>query len=322
MVRWGILGAAKIALTAVGPAIRAAAGADLVALATRDPARAAPFRALAPGLRVHEAYDALLADPQVDAVYIPLPNDLHVIWCERALAAGKHVLCEKPIALAEADFDRLEVAQATSGRHLAEALMVLDHPQWHRVRALLAQGAIGELAHVEGAFTYEAPAPGNYRLSAAAGGGGLRDVGIYPCATTRFATGVEPARLRADIRTAGEVDIFARVWADFPGFTLSFYCGMAQMRYQTMAFHGTTGHLRLTAPFNAHLFGDTALEWRRSDGSVTVERWNAPDQYRLMIERFGAAARGEGAPSCPLAFSRGTQAMIDAILRAGPGGGR
>lgn len=319
-LRWGILGAAKIARTALAPAIKAAAGAELAALATRDPARAAPFRALEPGLRVHPSYDELLADPGIDAVYIPLPNHLHVDWCLRALAAGKHVLCEKPIALAEADFDRLEAAQAASGRHLAEAFMVLDHPQWHRVRALLAEGAIGRLVHVEGAFTYERPAPGNYRLSAEAGGGALRDVGVYPCVTTRFATGAEPERLQAEIRWEGGIDTFARVWAEFPGFSLSFYTGMGPMRYQTMAFHGTAGHLRLSAPFNAALFGDAALEWRRPDGVLTVERFNLPDQYRLMVESFAAAAQGLRPPSCPLAFSRGNQAMIDAIFAAGASG--
>ncbi len=222
------------------------------------------------------------------------------------------------MALRAADFDRLEAAQAASGRHLAEAFMVLDHPQWHRVRALLSEGAIGRLVHVEGAFTYETPAPGNYRLSAEAGGGAIRDVGVYPCVTARFATGAEPAGVQAEIRRAGGIDTFARVWAEFPGFTLSFYTGMGPMRYQTMAFHGTAGHLRLDAPFNAALFGDAAVTLRRPDGSLVVERFNLPDQYRLMVENFAAAARGRRPPSCPLAFSRGNQAMIDAIFASCP----
>ena len=316
-MRWGILGAAKIARTALAPAIRAADGAALVALATRDAARAAPCVAMQPDLRVHGDYAALLADPGVDAVYIPLPNDLHVDWSIRALAAGKHVLCEKPMALAAPDFDRLEAAQAASGRHLAEAYMVLHHPQWARVRALLAEGAVGRLVHVDAAFTYETPAPGNYRLRPEAGGGALRDVGVYPCVTTRFATGAEPQRLRADIRRAGGVDVFARVWADFPDFTLSFYVGIGPMRHQAMVFHGTEGVIRLTAPYNAHLFGDTRLEWRRPGGAEVVERFNAPDAYRLMVQDFARAAQGVAAPVCPLAFSRANQAMIDAILAAG-----
>lgn len=315
--RWGILGAAKIARTDLAPAIQAASGARLVALATREPARAAPFLALVPDLRVHASYEDLLADPDVDAVYVPLPNHLHLEWAQRAMAAGKHVLCEKPLALSLAEVDSLAQAQADTGRHLAEAVMILDHPQWHRVRTLLTEGAIGTLHHVEGAFTYERPATDNYRNSPLMGGGALRDVGIYPAAATRFATGAEPLSLRADIRRDGGVDVFARVWADFEGFTLSFYCGMDQMRYQTMAFHGSHGHLRLHAPFNARKFGDTALELRRADGSVTVERFNGADQYRLMVEGFAQSALTGAPPTCPLAFSRGTQAMMDAILQAG-----
>ncbi len=315
--RWGILGAAKIARTELAPAIQAAAGARLVALATREAARAAPFCALVPDLRVHASYQALLDDPGVDAVYIPLPNHLHLEWSRRALEAGKHVLCEKPLALSLSEVEALAQVQARTGRHLAEAVMVLDHPQWHRVRALLAEGAIGTLHHVEGAFTYERPATDNYRNSPTMGGGALRDVGIYPAAATRFATGAEPVHLRTDIRRDAGVDVFARVWADFPGFTLSFYCGMDQMRYQTMAFHGSHGHIRLNAPFNARKFGDTALELRRADGSVTLERFNGADQYRLMVENFALSARTGAAPSCPLTFSHGTQAMMDAILESG-----
>lgn len=315
--RWGILGAAKIARTALAPAIRAADGAELAAIATRDPARAAPFQAMNPALKVHGDYEALLADPGIDGVYIPLPNDLHVDWSLGALAAGKHVLCEKPMALAEADFDRLEAAQAQSGRHLAEAFMVLHHPQWHRVRSLLAEGAVGRLVHVDAVFTYEMPKAGNIRLSPAMGGGILRDIGVYPSVTTRFATGAEPAHIRADIRWQDGIDVFARVWADFPDFTLSFHVGMGPMRHQAMQFHGTEGLIRLTAPFNGSEYGDTRLEWRRLGGIEVIERFNAPNHYRALVEGFMAEAQGRQAPVCPLAFSRGNQAMIDAIFAAG-----
>lgn len=363
---WGILGAAKIARTALVPAIRTAAGARLVALATRDPTRAAPFVAVAPDLKVHAGYDALLSDPEVDAVYIALPNDQHVAWTLRALAAGKHVLCEKPMALVASDIDRVADAAARAGRLALEAMMAPHHPQWTRVRALLADGAVGRLHHIDGVFTYEAPPPGNYRLSPAAGGGALRDVGVYPVACARFATGLEPdlARLRADIRrmavpgqpdrtaegqagaapspTPGvdfqvmpsgsaeshgavpgvpgpRVDTFARVWAEFPGVTLSFYTGMAQFRHQAMVFHGTDGLIRLAAPFNGALFGDARIDWHRPGGVVVSERFNAHDPYRLMVEDFQRVARGQAAPLLPLAFARGTQAVIDAILAAEPG---
>ena len=179
-MRWGILGAAKIARTDLAPAMQLARGAELVALATRDPIKAAPFQALAPALRVHGSYDALLADPSVDAIYIPLPNDMHVDWSIRAAQAGKHVLCEKPIALRADQIDALIAARDTSGNLIAEAFMVAHHPQWALVRDLLAQGVIGRLEHVEGCFTYTNRDIANIRHDPAKGGGGLRDVGVYP----------------------------------------------------------------------------------------------------------------------------------------------
>ena len=222
-MRWGILGAAKIARTDLAPAMQLARGADLVALATRDAAKAAPFQALAPALRVHDSYDALLADPEVDAVYIPLPNDMHVDWSIRAAQAGKHVLCEKPIALQADQIDELIATRDATGKLIAEAFMVAHHPQWALVRDLLAQGVIGRLEHIEGCFTYTNRDLGNIRHDPAKGGGGLRDVGVYPCITARMATGAEPTRLRSDIRYQNGVDTFARVWVDFLEFTMSFY---------------------------------------------------------------------------------------------------
>jgi predicted dehydrogenase len=318
-LRWGILGAAKIARTAMAPAIHAAAGAELAALATRDAARAGPFRALAPGLTVHDSYAALMSDPGVDAVYIPLPNHLHVDWCLRALAAGKHVLCEKPMAMAAADFDRLETAQAASGRHLAEAFMVLHHPQWLRARDLIQGGAVGRLAHVEGVFSYLNADPANIRNRAETGGGALRDIGVYPLAVTRFVTDAEPVELEARLLLEGGVDTHARARAVFPDFELEFRVSMRLALRQEMVFHGTEGWLRLTAPFNATGYGDTRLELRRHAGDWQVESFNAPDQYRLMVEAFAQAARGATPPRVPLAFSRGNQVALDGLLAAAGG---
>ncbi len=316
IMKWGILGAAKIARTDLVPAMQLARGAELVAVATRDPARAEPLIALAPQLRVHDSYDALLADNDVDAVYIPLPNHLHVEWSIRAAQAGKHVLCEKPIALQADQIDALITTRDQTGQLIAEAFMVAHHPQWDRVRALLASGVIGRLEHIEGCFTYTNRDLGNIRHDPAMGGGGLRDVGVYPCITARMATGAEPVRLRSDIRLQNGVDIFARVWADFPDFTMSFYCGMMQTRRQNMVFHGQDGWIELTAPFNGNVYGDCRVEWKGQDGVLHMERFNNVDQYALMLENFAASAT-TGAPfACPLEFSRGNQAMIDAIFAA------
>lgn len=316
-LRWGILGAAKIARIALAPAIAQADRAELAALATASAERAAPFLSRYPGLRLHHSYDALLADPDVDAVYVPLPNHLHVEWTLKAIAAGKHVLCEKPLALNAADIDRLIAARDASGLVVAEAFMVLHHPQWHRVRALLQDGAIGTLQHVEGMFTYHNTDAANIRNRPETGGGGLYDIGVYPAVTMRYATGQEPARIRADLRRENGVDVFARVWADFPEFTASFHCGMRQMRRQDMVFHGTTGWLHLPCPFNPGSYGSARLDWHRADGATVTEHWQG-DQYALMVESFGAAVRGDAPFPAPLEFSRANQAMIDAILAAAP----
>lgn len=312
--RWGILGAAKIARTFLAPAIHAARGCELAALATRDPIRAKPFMTLVPGLRVHDDYEQLLTDPMLDAVYIPLPNHLHVDWCVAALAAGKHVLCEKPMAMAAADFDRLAEAQTASGCHLAEGFMVLHHPQWHRARDLIRAGVIGTLAHVEGVFTYTNTDPSNIRNRPETGGGALRDIGVYPLAVTRFVTGAEPTGLEARLDLEGGVDTHARARATFPSFTLEFRVSMRLSLRQEMVFHGTEGWLRLTAPFNAGSYGDVRLELRRNAGDWRVECFNAHDQYRLMVEAFAAEARGDAPPQVPLAFSRANQVALDRLL--------
>ena len=312
-MRWGIMGAAKIARTDLAPAMQLARNTEFVAIATRDKNKAEAFSALAPQIRVHADYQALLDDPDIDAIYIPLPNHLHVEWSIRAAEAGKHVLCEKPIALKAAEIDSLISTRDTTGKLIAEAFMVVHHPQWARVRSLLAEGVIGRLEHVEGCFTYTNRDMANIRHNPAMGGGGLRDVGVYPCITTRFATDAEPQRLRADIRWQDGVDIFARVWADFPDFTMSFYSGMMQERRQHMVFHGQDGWIELAAPFNGPVYGDCRLEWK-SGGKVTTERFNNINQYALMLENFAATVE-TGAPfPCPLEMSRGNQVMIDTIF--------
>ncbi|MCA1777033.1 MAG: Gfo/Idh/MocA family oxidoreductase, partial [Loktanella sp.] len=144
-MRWGVLGAANFAKQHMAPAIHAAKGAELYALATSSPEKAAGFQAFAPGLAIHDSYDALLADPMVDAVYIPLPNHLHVEWSVKALEAGKHVLCEKPMTLAAPEFDQLIAARDKAGKLAAEAFMIVHHPQFARARELVQAGAIGAL---------------------------------------------------------------------------------------------------------------------------------------------------------------------------------
>lgn len=318
-VRWGILGAAKFALDHMGPAIHAARGAELAALATSSPEKTAAFRAFCPGLTLHDSYDALLADPTIDAVYIPLPNHLHLEWSLKAIAAGKHVLTEKPMAMQAAAFDQLIAARDASGLLVAEAYMIVHHPQWLKTRALIAAGAIRQVDHVDTAFSYDNRAePGNIRNRPETGGGGIRDIGVYTYGSVRFATGAEPVALQARLRRENGVDTWAQVTGEMDGPTGRFtYSAMTSMRLfprQEVVFQGETGLIRLTAPFNAGLFGEARVELHRTGAQAEIFRFPAVNQYVLQVEAFGRSLR-DGTPyGCPLEFSRGTQAMIDTVF--------
>ena len=316
-IRWGILGAAKFAREFMAPAIHAARGAEFAALATSSADKAAPFLAFQPHLTVHPDYDALLADPRIDAVYIPLPNHMHVEWSLKALAAGKHVLCEKPMAMTEPEFDSLIAARDRAGKLAAEAYMIVHHPQWQRVKELLQDGAIGPLVHVDAAFSFDNRADtGNIRNKAETGGGGLRDIGVYTMGSVRYVTGAEPETLDARIRWENGVDVFAQVSAQFQGFSYNGYTSIRMHPWQQMIFHGEAGLLRLTAPFNPQVFGEARIEIHQQNQSVRIERYPVARHYVLQVEAFCDAARTGGAYAVPLEFSRGTQAMIDRAFDA------
>lgn len=320
VMRWGILGAAKFARQHMGPAIHAAEGAVLAGLATSSAEKAAPFQAFAPGLTVYDSYEALLADPAIDAVYIPLPNHLHVEWALKAMAAGKHVLVEKPATLKEAEFDQLIAKRDETGVLAAEAYMIVQHPQWQRARDLVQSGALGEVKHVSGKFSFDNRADvDNIRNRPETGGGALRDIGVYVIGSTRFVMGAEPEEVTAQILWENGVDVMTNIQARFPGFLYTAYVSTRLQPYQEMVFHGDKGVLRLTAPFNPRVFGEAWLELHQSShtggaGQVIEERFPAADHYKLQVEAFGRSVREGVAYPCPLEFSRGTQAMMDQIF--------
>ncbi len=312
-VRWGILGAAKFAREFMGPALALTPGGRLVALATSDPAKAEAFRALAPGLRVHAGYEALLADPGIDAVYIPLPNRLHVEWSLKAMRAGKHVLCEKPMAMQASEFEPLIAARDAAGVLAAEAFMIVHHPQWQRARQLLADGAVGRLWRIDGAFSFNNRDPSNIRNQAGMGGGGLRDIGVYVMGSTRFATGLEPTDVQARIQWENGVDVYAAISARFGDADYVNFTSIRMHPRQEITFHGDAGVLRLPVPFNPRVFGEARLELQRGMETVT-ERWPAVNHYELQVAAFNRTVREGGAYACPLEFSRGTQLMMDAAF--------
>lgn len=312
MIRWGILGASGFALKTMAPAILRAQGAQLAAVATRDRQKAAPFADLAPGLCVHHSYDALLADPQIDAVYVPLPNSLHVPWTIRALDAGKPVLCEKPLALRAEDFDDVIAARDRAARPVAEAFMIAHHPQWRMLRDLITEGRIGTLRHVHGVFTYFNDDPANIRNQAALGGGALHDIGIYPIGALRLARPADPICVtHADLRRSGGVDTDAHLSGTLGAASWTAHLSMRAARHQEMSFHGTDGLLHLSAPFNPGSFAEARLDL--TCGTHT-QSWRFPgaDHYVTQIEAFGAQIGGAPA-QWPLEMSRETQQVIDSI---------
>ena len=317
-VRWGILGASSFARDQMAPALHAARHSKLVALATSDAAKAAPFQALDDDLRVFDSYDHLLADPEIDAIYIPLPNTMHVEWTRKALEAGKHVLTEKPIAMQADEIDALIALRDETGLVAAEAYMIVHHPQWAQVRAWLQDAAIGELRRINATFTYDNSSdPGNIRNAVETGGGSLPDIGVYTLGCARFATGQEPERvLFADIRRENGLEVQAEAVAQFDGFTLTSLTSMRMLRYQSVTFHGTGGVIEVPVPFNPLGFGDAEVRLIRKDRPTELYRYPGINQYVLQVEAFGAAARGEAPFPCPLEFSQGTQAFIDMIWAA------
>ncbi len=320
MFRWGVLSTAKIARDQVLPAIADAENGVVAAIASRDVGKA---RALADRFGAPHAfgsYEELLASDAVDGVYIPLPTSQHVEWAAKAAEAGKHVLVEKPLALKAGDIAPLIEIRDRKKLLISEAFMVFYHPQWAKVRELIADGAIGRLRHVQGAFSYYNVDPGNMRNQLALGGGALPDIGVYPTVTTRLVSGREPLRVQASIERdkVFGTDIYSSVKADFGDFELSFYCSTQMALRQSMLFHGEKGFIEVHAPFNAGDYDHHRVELhdqRRNE--ATVFRFPGTRQYRLQVEAFARAAQGSGEPVFSLENSVLNQKVIDAIFRAG-----
>lgn len=319
MIRWGILGTAKIAREALVPAIQASENGILKAIASRRPESAAAFAERYDVELTFDSYEALLASKDIDAVYIPLPTSQHIEWSLKALEAGKHVLCEKPIALKASQIDQLIEARDRTGKQISEAFMVTYHPQWHKVRELLASGAIGTLHQVQGSFAYHLVDPNNMRNQVSLGGGGLLDIGVYPTVTTRFVTGKEPIKAQASIRRDPDfgTDIAANCRLDFGDFELSFYCATQMAARQSMIFHGDKGWIELTAPFNANAYdsADVILH-DQGNGGQQVWKFRKVDQYQLQVEAFAEQIAGKESEIFSLENSKANQSAIDALFAA------
>jgi predicted dehydrogenase len=330
--RWGVIAAtARVAQRAVLPAIAASPGAELVAVASertleggaeRPPARrgggprdAWTFRAR----RVHDSYAALLADPEVEAVYVPLPNALHRPWVERAAAAGKHVLCEKPLGVSAADATAMAVACAAAGVTLLEAYVTPFHPRAAAVEVLIRSGQLGALRFARAVFTSVLARSGDHRWRPEMGGGALLDVGVYCLAPLLSAAGRPPLRVAAAATTAPSgVDSAFAGWLDFgQGFTAAIECALDAPERQSLEVVGTAAAVTVE---RAHTPGprDVAYTLRTPDGRVEEIVAGGADPYQLMVEHFAAVARGSTGPLRPVEESVALLAVMDRLRAAVP----
>jgi len=321
-VRWGVLSTAAIGVKKVVPAMQKGDWIDVIAIASRD-LHNAQETARALGIaKAYGSYEELLADPQVEAIYNPLPNQLHVPWSIKAAEAGKHVLCEKPISMTVAEARTLLAVQQRTGVIVGEAFMVRTHPQWLRTRELIASGRIGPLRSIQGFFSYFNADPKNIRNIHECGGGGLMDIGCYPINTSRLLFGEEPSRVVGLIENDPElhVDRLTSAILDFPSGQATFTCSTQLVPYQRMQVFGTKGRIEIEIPFNApndrpcRIFIDDGKDL--FGGGVTTETFPTCDQYTIQGDVFSRAVReGTGVP-IPLPDAIKNMAVIEAIFRS------
>ena len=322
VLRWGILSTANIGRGSVIPAIRASRNGRVAAVASRDAARATAFAAETGIPMALGSYQALLADPEIDAVYIPLPNNLHREWAIRAAERGKHILCEKPLALTRADCLEMEAAARANGVQLMEAFMYRFHPRTERVVALVRSGAVGELKTIRSTFTFRLTRPDNIRLRPELGGGAVMDVGCYCINASRTIAGAEPETVQAWAEwTESGVDQRLLGTLFFPGdVTAQFDCALSLERREWYEVAGTEATLRIPAAFVPGT-GEAAIEHHRGRAPVEQEIIAGANQYQLMVEHFADCVHAGTAPRYPVAEAAANLAVIEALLRSARSGG-
>lgn len=320
---WGVLSTANIAVAKVIPAMlksdRLTVGA--IASRARDRADEAARRLGIP--RAYGSYEELLADPEIDIIYNPLPNHLHVPWTLRALEAGKHVLCEKPLALSAAEAETVAEAARGAGRVVHEAFMIRHHPQWLRARALAQGGVLGEVRAIHVSFCYDNRDPADVRNLAEIGGGALLDIGCYAVAAGRFLFDAEPERVVAEIERDpgfGTDRLTSGILAFPGGRRLLFTCATQLVPAQEVQVIGTAGRLSIEVPFNQS--PDRPARLLIDDGSVLrgaapqIESFAPVDQYQLQAEAFSDLCRAGGDAGQGLRDAAANMRVIDALWQS------
>jgi predicted dehydrogenase len=325
-LRFGVLGAAGIAIKKVIPAMQKGEWCEITAIASRDGEKARNAGRSLGIPKAYASYEALLADPEVDAVYNPLPNHLHLPWSVRAAEAGKHVLCEKPLTMDAAEARQLIAVRDRCGVRKGEAFMVRTHPQWLRAREIVRSGEIGELRAVSGAFSYFNNDPSNIRNIPEYGGGGIMDIGCYPIFTSRFLFGEEPRRAigLVELDPGLKTDRLASAILDFPSGQAVFVCSTQLVPYQRMQVLGTKGRIEIEIPFNAppdrptRIFVDMGGDL--SGSGIRVEEFPVCDQYTIQGDAFSRAVlEGRDVP-VPLESALENMRIIDALRNSARSG--
>jgi predicted dehydrogenase len=325
-----VLSTANIGLKKVIPAMQLGELTTVAAIASRNLGHAQQAAAKLNIPKAYGSYEELLADPEIDAIYNPLPNQLHVPWTIQAAKAGKHVLCEKPLSLSVAEAKTLLAVRASTGVKIGEAFMIRTYPQWLRLRQLLSEGRIGQLRSIAGFFSYFNADAANIRNQVDCGGGALMDVGCYCIHASRYAFGRLPNRVSGliDRDPAMQTDRLTSAMLDFgddsgPGQAI-FTCSTQLVPYQRMHFFGTTGRIEIEIPFNAppdrptRIFIDNGQDVFGS--GIVIETFPTCDQYTLQGDAFSKAVLENTEVPVPLEDAIANMAVIEAIFQSAKSG--
>jgi predicted dehydrogenase len=317
-VRWGVISTADIGLNKVLPAMQRGQYCDIVGIASRKLASAQEAASRLGIRKAYGSYEALLADPEIEAVYNPLPNHLHVPWSLKALEAGKHVLCEKPLALNAAQAQSLvDAARRHPELKLMEAFMYRFHPQWQRARRLVREGAIGALRTIHSFFSYYNVDSNNVRNQADIGGGGLYDIGCYNISLSRFMFEREPTRACGIIEYDPQfkTDRLASALLDFEEGTATFTCATQLTPYQRVNIYGTEGRVEIEIPFNAPPDRPCRL-WHQSGDHLEEIVLETVDQYTLQGDAFSQAILNDTPVPTPIEDALANMRVIDAVFES------
>jgi len=321
-VKWGVLGVANIAVKKVIPAMQAGRWSEITAIASRDLSKAQAAAQQLNISRAYGSYDELLADREIEVIYNPLPNNLHVEWTIKAAEAGKHVLCEKPISMTVAEARPLLAIRDQTGVRIEEAFMVRTNPQWVATLTMVRDGRIGQVQTVTGYFSYNNQDLKNIRNIRETGGGGLMDIGCYMIFFSRLIFGDEPRRVVSliDEHPVTRTDILTSALLEFPSGHASFSCGTRMTPYQRVQIVGTNGRIEVQIPVNAppdqpcKVFMDDGTDL--SGGSIQTLEFEPCDQYTVQGDQFSQAIRENKEPVLSLEDSIKNMAVIEAVFRS------